>query len=149
AYIDEDGYIWFCGRADEVIKIAAHRIGPAEVENALTSHPAASEAAVFGVPDELRGEVAAAFVVLKPGVQPSEELKKEMIGQVRKLMGPIVVFKGIEFVDVLPKTRSGKIMRRVMRKLWSGEELGDLSTIEVEASVDEVKEAVDKLHRID
>jgi len=148
AYMDEDGYIWFCGRSDEVIKIAAHRIGPAEVESALVSYPAVNEAAVCGVPDELRGQVAAAFIVLKPGVQPSDELKKEIIGHVRKVMGPIVVFQGIEFVNLLPKTRSGKIMRRVMRKLWVGEELGDLSTIETEASVDEVKEAVSKLHHV-
>jgi len=145
AYMDEDGYIWFCGRSDEVMKIAAYRIGPAEVESALISHPAVSEAAVCGVPDELRGQVAAAFVVLKPGTQPSDELKKEIKGHVRKVMGPIVVFEGIEFVNLLPKTRSGKIMRRVMRKLWAGEELGDLSTIETEASIDEVKEAVSRL----
>jgi acetyl-CoA synthetase len=80
-------------------------------------------------------------------LQPSEELKKGIIEQVRKVMGPIVIFKGVEFVNVLPKTRSGKIMRRVMRKLWTGEELGDLSTIETEASVDEVKEAILKLNR--
>jgi len=142
AYMDEDGYIWFCGRSDEVIKIAAHRIGPAEVESALVTHPAVSEAAVCGVPDELRGQAALAFIVLKPGVLPSDELKKEIIGQVRKVMGPIVIFRGIEFVKILPKTRSGKIMRRVMRKVWLGEELGDLSTVEAEASIDEVKEAV-------
>ena len=148
AYIDEDGYIWFCGRSDEVIKIAAHRIGPAEVESTLVSHSAVNEAAVCGVPDEVRGQVIAAFIVLKSGVQPSDELKKEIIGHVRKVMGPIVVFQGIEFVNLLPKTRSGKIMRRVMRKLWMGEQLGDLSTVEVEASIDEVKEAVSKLHHV-
>ncbi|MBA7480477.1 Acetyl-coenzyme A synthetase [subsurface metagenome] len=149
AYMDEDGYIWFCGRSDEVIKIAAHRIGPAEVESALVSHPAVAEAAVCGVPDELRGQAIAAFIVLKLGVEPSDELKKEITGHVRKVMGPIVVFQGIEFVNLLPKTRSGKIMRRVMRKLWMGEELGDLSTIETEASIDEVKEAVSKHHSSD
>ena len=148
AYMDEDGYIWFCGRSDEVIKIAAHRIGPAEVESALISHPAVNEAAVCGVADELRGQVAAAFIVLKPGVQPSDRLKKEIMGHVRKVMGPIVVFQGIEFVNLLPKTRSGKIMRRVIGKLWVGEELGDISTIETEASIDEVKEAVSKLRRV-
>ncbi len=145
AYIDEDGYIWFCGRSDEVIKIAAHRIGPAEVESALISHPAVNEAAVCGVPDELRGQVAIAFVVLKAGVDPSDSLKNELLKHVRKVMGPIIVFRGIEFTGSLPKTRSGKIMRRVMRKLWLGEDLGDLSTIETEASIDEVKEAISKL----
>jgi len=111
-------------------------------------HPAVNEAAVCGVPDELRGQVVAAFIVLKPRFKPSDELKKEIIGHARKVMGPIVIFQGVEFVNSLPKTRSGKIMRRVMRKLWMSEELGDLSTIETEASVDEVKEAVSKLHRV-
>lgn len=145
AYTDEDGYIWFCGRSDEVIKISAHRIGPAEVESALISHPVVNEAAVFGVPDDLRGQAAVAFIVLKQGVEPSDSLKYELIKYVRKLIGPIIVFQGMEFSDSLPKTRSGKIMRRVMRKLWIGEELGDLSTIENEASVDEVKEAISRL----
>jgi acetyl-CoA synthetase len=148
AYFDEDGYIWFCGRADEVIKISGHRIGTIEVENAIVSHPAVAEAGVCGVPDELRGEVAAAFVVLKPGYQPSDELKNEIIQHVRKTFGPLVVFRGIEFVNMLPKTKSGKIMRRVMKKLWTGEPLGDLSTLEAAASVDEIKEAVSKLKRI-
>lgn len=145
AYMDEDGYIWFCGRSDEVIKISAHRIGPVEVESALITHPAVVEAAVCGVPDELRGEILAAFVVLKSGYQPSDELRKELIEHTRRIMSPIVVFKGIEFVNVLPKTRSGKIMRRVMRKLWAAEDLGDISTIETEASIEEVREAVSKI----
>jgi acetyl-CoA synthetase len=118
------------------------------VENAIVSHPAVAEAGVCGVPDELRGEVAAAFVVLKPSYQPSDELKNEIIQHVRKTFGPLVVFRGIEFVNMLPKTKSGKIMRRVMKKLWTGEPLGDLSTLEAEASVDEIKEAVSKLKRI-
>jgi acetyl-CoA synthetase len=145
AYRDEDGYIWFVGRADEVIKISAHRIGTIEIENALISHPAVAESGVSGVPDELKGEVACAFVVLKSGYEPSEELKKELIQHVRKVMGPIVVIRDIQFVKMLPKTRSGKIMRRVMKKLWTGEDLGDLSTIEDGASVDEIKEAIAKM----
>lgn len=145
AWRDEDGYIWFTGRADEVIKIAAHRIGPIEVENAIISHPAVAEVGVSGVPDELRGEVAAGFVVLKPGYKPSKALEVELINQVKKTLGPIVVFRGIKFVNLLPKTKSGKIMRRVMKKTWTGEALGDLSTIEEEASVDEIKEAIEKL----
>ncbi len=148
AFTDEDGYIWFCGRSDEVIKIAAHRIGPTEVESALISHPAVSEAAVFGVPDDLRGQVAVAFVVLKQDVEPSDDLKEELVRYVRKAIGPIVVFREVQFCNLLPKTRSGKIMRRVMRKLWTGEDLGDLSTIENEASVDEVKEAISRLIKI-
>jgi acetyl-CoA synthetase len=145
AYRDEDGYIWFVGRADEVIKISAHRIGTIEIENALISHPAVAECGVSGVPDEFRGEVASAFVVLRTGTEPSEELKKELIGHVRKVMGPIVVIRDIQFVHMLPKTRSGKIMRRVMKKLWMGEDLGDLSTIEDGASVEEIREAVEKM----
>ncbi len=147
AYIDKDGYIYFVGRADEVIKISAHRIGTAEVESALISHPAVAEAAVIGVPDELRGEVALGLVVLKPGYEPSEDLKKELIEHVRKHYGPIVVFKGIEFVGSLPKTRSGKIMRRVIRNLWSGKPLGDLSTLEDESAIEEVKKAIERLRR--
>jgi acetyl-CoA synthetase len=145
AYMDEDGYIFFAGRADEVIKIAGHRLGTVEIENALITHPAVAETAVCGVPDDLRGEVAAAFVVLKKEQSPSEDLKKQLVTHVRKTMGPIVVFKSIEFVHMLPKTRSGKIMRRVMKKLFTGEELGDLSTIEEGASVDEIKAAVSKM----
>lgn len=142
---DEDGYIWFAGRSDEVIKIAAHRIGTIEIESALIAHPAVVEAGVSGVPDELRGEVACAFVVLKAGYEPTEELKKELIAHVRKTMGAIVVIRDIEFIKALPKTRSGKIMRRVMRALWTEKEVGDISTIEEEASVDEIREAVKKM----
>ena len=147
AYRDDDGYIWFAGRVDEVIKIAAHRIGTVEIENALLSHPAVIEAGVAGVPDELRGEVASAFVVLAPGYHAGGELKGELIGHIRKTMGPIVVMKDIQFVNMLPKTRSGKIMRRVMRSLLMGKEPGDLSTIEEEASVAEIREAVGKMSR--
>ncbi len=149
AFMDEDGYIWFVGRSDEVIKIAAHRIGTIEIENALISHPAVVEVGVSGVPDELRGEVASAFVVLRAGYTPSEELKKALIQHVRDTMGPIVVLRDIEFVNMLPKTRSGKIMRRVMKALWTSKELGDLSTIEEEASVDEIREAMKKMKQID
>ena len=145
AYRDEDGYIWFVGRADEVIKISAHRIGTIEIENALMSHPAVTECGVSGVPDEFRGEVASAFVVLKAGTEPSEELKKELIQHVRDFMGPIVVMKDVQFVRVLPKTRSGKIMRRVMKALLLGQDLGDLSTIEDGASVEEIRDAIEKM----
>jgi acetyl-CoA synthetase len=145
AYTDKDGYIWFVGRSDDVIKIAAHRIGTIEIENALIAHPSVVEVGVSGVPDELRGEVACAFVVLRPGYTPSDDLKKELIQHVRDTMGPIVVFKDIEFVDTLPKTRSGKIMRRVMKSLWMSKDLGDISTIEEESSVEEIKEAIKKM----
>ena len=147
AYKDEDGYIWFVGRTDEVIKIAGHRIGTIEIENALVSHPAVVEAGVCGVPDELRGEVACAFIVLDPSynVSDQEKLKEELKTHVKKTLGPIAVIREIEFVKALPKTRSGKIMRRVMKALWLGSSLGDLSTIEDEASVDEIRAAIEKM----
>ncbi|MDA8443339.1 MAG: acetate--CoA ligase, partial [Peptococcaceae bacterium] len=145
AAMDEDGYVWFAGRSDEVMKIAAHRIGTVEVESALISHPAVVEAGVSGVPDELRGEVACAFVVLRAGFEPSAALQKELIQHVRDTMGPIVVMRDIEFVKTLPKTRSGKIMRRIMRTLLSGSQPGDLSTIEEEASIEEIKDAISKM----
>lgn len=148
AMIDEDGYVWFSGRADEIIKISGHRIGTIEVESSLITHPAVAEAGVSGVPDELRGEVVVAFVVLKPGYAPSEELKRELIEHVRGSLGPIVVIRDLKFVNMLPKTRSGKIMRRVMRRLWLGQELGDLSTLEEEASVEEIREAVAKMKEV-
>ncbi len=141
AQIDEDGYVWFSGRADEIIKIAGHRIGTIEVETAFLRHPAVTEAGVIGRPDELRGEVIAAFVMLKQGYQASEELKKELIDTVRHELGPIVVIGEINFVNMLPKTRSGKIMRRVLRSVTLDREPGDVSTIEDEGSVEEARQA--------
>ena len=141
AQIDEDGYVWFAGRADEIIKIAGHRIGTIEVETAFLQNPAVTEAGVIGHPDELRGEVIAAFIVLKQGYQPSEELKKELLGTVRHELGPVAVIGEINFVNMLPKTRSGKIMRRVLRSVTLDREPGDVSTIEDEGSVEEAREA--------
>lgn len=136
---DADGYIWFLGRVDEVIKIAAHRIGTIEIESALLSHPAVAEAAVVGKPDPMRGEVACAFVVLKPGYQPGDELKDTLRGVVRKILGPIVVIGDILFVGKVPKTRSGKIMRRLIKAVVTGQPLGDYSTIEDATAIDEIK----------
>jgi acetyl-CoA synthetase len=141
AQIDEDGYVWFAGRADEIIKIAGHRIGTIEVETAFLRHPAVAESGVIGRPDELRGEVIAAFVVLRQGHMPSEELHKELIATVRNDLGPVVVIGEINFVSSLPKTRSGKIMRRVLRAVTLEQETGDVSTIEDEGSVEEAKHA--------
>ncbi|MGB9885988.1 MAG: acetate--CoA ligase [Moorellales bacterium] len=145
AYRDEEGYYWFAGRADEVIKIASHRIGTVEIESALLSHPAVAEAGVSGVPDEMRGEVASAFVVLRSGYAGTQELKQELMAHLRRSLGPIVVMRDIQFVAALPKTRSGKIMRRVMKALLTGGELGDLSTLEEDASVEEIREAVTRM----
>ncbi len=145
ASIDEDGYVWFAGRADEIIKIAGHRIGTIEVETAFLMHPAVTEAGVTARPDELRGEVISAFVVLKQGYEPSEELRKELLGTVRSELGPVAVVGEIKFVGILPKTRSGKIMRRVLRAVTLDRDPGDVSTIEDEGSVEEAREAWQQL----
>ncbi|MCS7249732.1 MAG: acetate--CoA ligase [candidate division WOR-3 bacterium] len=128
--IDEDGYFWFRGRADEVLNVAGHRLGTAEIESALVSHPAVAEAAVIGIPHEIKGDVPKAFVVLKIGYQPSEELKNELKEWVAKEIGPIARPEEIEFRDKLPKTRSGKIMRRLLKAQELGLPLGDTSTLE-------------------
>ena len=141
AAVDEDGYVWFGGRADEIIKIAGHRIGTVEVESAFLRHPAVAEAGVTGRPDQLRGDVISAFVALKPGFEPSEALKRELVETVRQELGPVAVIGEINFVSTLPKTRSGKIMRRVFRAVISDRDPGDISTIEDEGSVDEAREA--------
>ncbi len=145
AHVDEDGYVWFAGRADEIIKIAAHRIGTIEVESAFLAHPAVAEAGVTGRPDELRGEVIAAFVVLRAGYTVSEELRRELLATVRDQLGAVAVIGEISFVTMLPKTRSGKIMRRVLRAVVQGVDPGDITTIEEEGSVDEAREAVQEL----
>jgi acetyl-CoA synthetase len=141
ASMDEDGYVWFSGRADEVIKIAAHRIGTIEVETAFLQHAAVAEVGVTGRPDELRGQVISAFVVLKHGIRPSEQLSQELLQTVRHELGPLAVIGDLNFVEMLPKTRSGKIMRRVLQAVVSGKHLDDISTIEDEASVEEAREA--------
>ncbi len=139
---DEDGYIWFMGRVDEVIKIASHRIGTIEIENILVSHPAVAEAAVIGRPDPIKGEVACAFVVLKGGYKASKELENELRLLVRKTLGPIAVISDILFVSKVPKTRSGKIMRRLIRAIITDSPLGDYSTIEDASAIDEIRSVV-------
>jgi acetyl-CoA synthetase len=127
---DEDGYIWFIGRADDIIKTAGHMVGPFEVESALMEHPAVAEAGVIGVPDPVIGEVVKAFVALKAPYQPSEELRLELLGFGRKKLGSAVAPKQIEFTTSLPKTRSGKIMRRLLKARELGLPEGDTSTLE-------------------
>ena len=129
---DEDGYFWIQGRSDDVISIAGHRVGSAEIESALVSHKAVAEAAVIGVPDKIKGEVAKAFVTLSSEytVDDPDELIKTLKSHVRSELGPVAVIKGIEFRDTLPKTRSGKIMRRVLKAQEMGEDVGDTSTLE-------------------
>lgn len=142
AMMDEDGYVWFAGRADEIIKIAAHRLGTIEVETAFLKHPAVAEAGVTGRPDELRGEVIAAFVVLKANYEPSDALRHELLNTLRDEFGPVAVVGELHFVPMLPKTRSGKIMRRVLKAVVLEREPGDITTIEDEASVEEARKAM-------
>uniref|UniRef100_A0A7C1JWZ6 acetate--CoA ligase n=1 Tax=Caldilinea aerophila TaxID=133453 RepID=A0A7C1JWZ6_9CHLR len=137
AELDEDGYFWFIGRADDIIKTAGHMVGPFEVESALMEHPAVAEAGVIGVPDPVIGEVVKAFVSLKPPYKPSEELRLELLGWGRTRLGSAVAPKMIEFQDNLPKTRSGKIMRRLLKARELGLPEGDLSTLEKAAEEEE------------
>ncbi len=127
---DADGYFWFIGRADDVIKSAGHLIGPFEVESALLEHPAIAEAGVIGIPDAMIGEVVKAFVSLKKGYEPGDALRKELLGHARSRLGPAVAPREIEFRDSVPKTRSGKIMRRLLKARELGLPEGDLSTLE-------------------
>jgi len=131
ARIDEDGYFWLMGRIDDVIKVSGHRIGTAEVESAFVAHPSVAEAAVVGMPHPVKGEGIYAFVTLKSGVPKTEDLKKELVAHVRRQIGPIASPDKIQFADALPKTRSGKIMRRILTKISAGdvEHLGDTSTL--------------------
>lgn len=130
ARIDEDGYFWFIGRADDVIKTAGERVGPFEVESALIDHSSVVEAGVIGKPDKVRGEIIKAFVVLKPGISPSDELKNELSEFVKKHLAGHAYPREIEFIDKLPKTRSGKIMRRILKAKELGLPIGDTSTLE-------------------
>jgi acetyl-CoA synthetase len=141
AHVDEDGYFWFAGRADEVIKIAAHRLGTIEVESAFLTHPAVAECGVVGRPDEMRGEVISAFVLLKHGHSPSAELRQAVLDVVRRELGAVAVIGELNFVNMLPKTRSGKIMRRVLKAVVLDRDPGDITTIEDEGSVDEARAA--------
>jgi len=144
---DRDGYIWVLGRADEVIKVAGHRLGTYELESALISHPAVAEAAVIGIPDPIKGEVPIAFVVLKQGVAGTDELRRELRQHIRNTVGPIAEPGQIYFVTKLPKTRSGKIMRRLLRAVATGAPLGDVTTLEDETSVEEAKKAYEELKK--
>jgi acetyl-CoA synthetase len=130
ARCDEDGYFWFVGRADDVIKSAGHLIGPFEVESALMEHPAVAEAAVIGKPDPVALEIVKAFVALKPGFEAGEALRRDIAGHARKRLGPAVAPREIDFVDSVPKTRSGKIMRRLLKARELGLPEGDISTLE-------------------
>jgi acetyl-CoA synthetase len=137
---DEDGYYWITGRVDDVINVAGHRLGTAEIESALVAHPKCSEAAVVGYPHDIKGQGIYAYVTLMAGEQPSEELRKELVAWVRKEIGPIASPDLIQFAPGLPKTRSGKIMRRILRKIAEDEHgnLGDTSTLAEPGVVDDL-----------
>ncbi len=135
---DKDGYYWLMGRVDDVINVSGHRLGTAEIESAIVANSNVAEAAIVGYPHDVKGDGIYAFVSLKSGVEESEELKKKLIDQVRKDIGPIATPDKIQFTNTLPKTRSGKIMRRILRKIAAGDttDLGDLSTLAEQSCVD-------------
>ena len=130
AYKDKDGFIWFAGRADDVIKTAGERVGPFEVESALIQHPAVAEAGVIGKPDAMRGSIIKAFISLRNGYTASDALKREISDFVKGNMAAHAAPREVAFVDKVPKTRSGKIMRRVLRAWDQGLPVGDISTME-------------------
>jgi acetyl-CoA synthetase len=137
---DEDGYYWITGRIDDVINVSGHRMGTAEVESALVSHPAVAESAVVGYPHEIKGQGIYAFVTLKRGKKYTDALKKELRTHVRDEIGPIATPDIIHWAPGLPKTRSGKIMRRILRKIAAGEgdQIGDISTLADPSVVEDI-----------
>ncbi|RYE27846.1 MAG: acetyl-coenzyme A synthetase, partial [Hyphomicrobiales bacterium] len=137
---DADGYYWITGRVDDVINVSGHRMGTAEVESALVAHPSVSEAAVVGYPHDIKGQGIYAYVTLMAGEEPSDTLRKDLVAYVRKEIGPIASPDLIQFAPGLPKTRSGKIMRRILRKIAEDEfgALGDTSTLADPAVVDDL-----------
>jgi acetyl-CoA synthetase len=133
ARCDEHGYYWIMGRIDDVLNVAGHRLSTIEIESALVSHPAVAEAAVVGRPHEIKGEAVSALVTLSLGYEPSEALREELKDHIRKEIGSLAVPDDIRFATVLPKTRSGKIMRRLQRDIVAGKEtVGDTTTLEDE-----------------
>jgi acetyl-CoA synthetase len=144
---DKDGYFWLLGRADDVLKVAGHRIGTAELESSLVSHKSISEAAVCGIADEVKGEVIIAFLVVKEGIAVTEDLRRQVMDTVRKEIGAIATPQQLYFVSKLPKTRSGKIMRRLLKAIASNEKIGDVSTLEDGTAVGEIQSAFDEIKK--
>ena len=139
--MDGDGFWYILGRSDDTIKVAGKRLGPAEVESAAAAHPAVSEAAAIGVPDEVKGEAVICFVVLRPGYEPGEALREEIKETIVAQLGKALQPKAVRFVRDLPKTRNAKIMRRVIRSAYLGQEMGDVSSLENPAAVEEIRRA--------
>jgi len=144
---DKDGYFWMLGRADDVLKVAGHRLGTAEIESGFVLHKSVAEAAVCGIPHEVKGEAIIAFLVLKEGVMPDKKLREELILHIRKVVGPIATPDKLYIVSKLPKTRSGKIMRRLLKSVANNDKIGDVSTLEDEGAVDEVRSAFAELDK--
>nr|MDW7641528.1 AMP-binding protein [Nitrosarchaeum sp.] len=143
---DTDGYFWLLGRADDVLKVSGHRIGTAELESCIVSHTDVSESAVCGIPDEIKGEAIIAFVVLKQNIQKNNmTLQNELLLKIRNDIGAIATPAQIYFVSVLPKTRSGKIMRRLLKAIANKEIIGDTSTLENVDSISEIQSIFEQL----
>ncbi len=141
AAIDADGLWYILGRSDDTIKVAGKRIGPAEVESVLVGHPAIAEAAAVGVPDELKGNAVVGFCVLAPGIEPTDDLRMELMDRVALALGKPLRPSEIRFVRDLPKTRNAKVMRRVIRAAHLGLALGDTSALENPAAVEEIRQS--------
>ena len=143
---DSDGYLWLLGRSDDVLKVSGHRIGTAEIESSLVSHIDVAESAVCGIPDPIKGESIIAFIVLKENASTShDDLNYELQQTVRNTVGAIAVPKQYYFVSKLPKTRSGKIMRRLLKAIANKDKIGDISTLEDSVAVTEIQSAFDEL----
>ncbi len=147
ALVDHDGYMWLLGRADDVLKVAGHRLGTMEIESAFVSHKAIAEAAVTGKPDSTKGECIIAFLVPKEGMK-SDSLRSEIVSHIRSTLGPIATPDELYFVSKLPKTRSGKIMRRLLKSVACGDKIGDITTLEDGAAIEEVKQAYEDLKKM-
>jgi len=148
ALSDDDGYLWFLGRADDVLKVAGHRLGTVELESAFVSHKAVAEAAVTGKADQQKGESIIAFLTLRAGFSASDLLREELVHHIRTSLGPIASPDEIYFVNKLPKTRSGKIMRRLLKSISTGSAIGDVTSLEDGTSVQEVRQAYIDLHKV-
>ena len=145
---DSDGYLWLLGRSDDVLKVAGHRIGTAELESSIVSHNDVAESAVCGIPDDVKGESIIAFVVLKENTKtPEDTLRSELRDTIRAQIGPIATPSQFYIVNKLPKTRSGKIMRRLLKSIAKNETIGDVSTLEDGAAVGEIQSAFKDLQK--
>jgi acetyl-CoA synthetase len=147
AYLDEDNYTWILGRADDILKVSGHRLGTIELESAFVSHPSIAEAAVTSRNDDLKGEAIVAFLVLRQGIESSSSLDVEVNEHIRNTIGPIASAEKIYFVNKLPKTRSGKIMRRLLKSIVNKEAIGDISTLEDDASIEEINHEFNEINK--